>query len=125
MAENLAPLCALDEIPDPGSREFQWGKGEWPLEFFIVREGDRAYAYLNRCPHAGHELNWQPDRFLTSECDLILCQSHGARFTLAEGLCVLGPCPGASLTPIALVQRDGELLVSARELEALKAARGI
>ncbi len=114
-------ICALEDIPDPGSREFSWGEGGWPLELFVVRQGDRAFAYHNRCPHAGHELNWQPDRFLTSERDLILCQSHGARFTIAEGFCVLGPCPGASLRSIPLIFRDGDVLVGVHELEALMA----
>ena len=120
MAEDLIRLCSLDEIPDPGSREFSWGEGGWPLELFVVRQGDRAFAYLNRCPHAGHALNWQADRFLTAERDLILCQSHGARFTIAEGLCVLGPCPGASLKSISVFLRAGDVFVSGRELEALK-----
>ncbi len=78
MTGDLIRLCALDEIPDPGSRGFSWGEGDWPLQFFVVRQDGRVFAYPNRCPHAGHELHWQPDRFLTSEHDLILCQSHGA-----------------------------------------------
>ncbi len=125
MTDDFLRLCALDDIPDPGSREFDWGEGSWPLEFFVVRQGERAFAYLNRCPHAGHALNLQTDRFLTTERNLILCQSHGARFTIAEGLCVLGPCPGASLRPITLVLRDGDVLVSTRELGALKAAGAV
>ncbi len=122
MTDDFIRLCVLDDLPDPGSREFSWGEGGWPLELFVVRQGDRAFAYVNRCPHAGHALNLQPDRFLTTERDLILCQSHGARFTISEGLCVLGPCPGARLRSIALVLRDGDVLVSGRELEALSAA---
>ena len=122
MSEEVIRLCGLEEIPDPGSREFSWEEGGWPLELFVVRQGDRAFAYLNRCPHAGHALNWQADRFLTAERDLILCQSHGARFTIAEGLCVLGPCPGAALRSIAVVLRDGDIFVHISELEALKAA---
>jgi len=124
VSDELTSLCRLSEIPDPGARAFSWGDGAWPLEFFVVRHGDSAFAYVNRCPHAGHELNWQPDRFLTSEGDLILCQSHGARFTIADGLCVLGPCPGARLTRLALTENDGELFASAAELDSLLAARG-
>ena len=122
MTEEFTRLCGLDEISNPGSREFSWGEGGWPLELFVVRQGGQAFAYLNRCPHAGHALNWQSDRFLTAERDLILCQSHGARFTIAEGLCVLGPCPGASLKSIAVLLRDGDVFVSSRELAALKVA---
>ncbi len=114
-------ICALDELPDPGSLEFQWGEGDWPLEMFVIRQGNSAFGYLNRCPHAGHVLNWQSDRFLTNKRDLILCQFHGARFTIDEGRCVLGPCPGASLRPIKLLLRDGDVLVDVRDLERLKA----
>ena len=114
-------ICAIEDLTDPGSVEFDWGEGGWPLEIFVVRQGEAIYGYLNRCPHAGHALNWQPDRFLTNEGDLILCQSHGARFTIAEGLCVLGPCPGASLRSVELLCRDGDVLVSVSELERLKA----
>jgi len=120
MAESFVRLFALDEIKDPGSREFEWGEGGWPLEIFVVRKGEEVFGYLNRCPHAGHALNWQPDGFLTKERDLILCQSHGARFTIAEGLCVLGPCPGASLRPIELALREGDVFVRERLLEQLK-----
>jgi nitrite reductase/ring-hydroxylating ferredoxin subunit len=88
---------------------------------FVIRQGNSAFGYLNRCPHAGHALNWQSDRFLTNKRDLILCQSHGARFTIDEGLCVLGPCPGARLRPIKLLLRDGDVLVDVRDLERLKA----
>lgn len=123
LSDDLTRLCELSDISDPGGRAFSWGEGAWPLEFFVVRQGKNAYAYVNRCPHAGSELNWQSDRFLTAEGDLILCQSHGARFTLPDGLCVLGPCPGESLTPIALVRRDGELYASVMQLDALLAAQ--
>ena len=114
-------ICALDELSDPGSLEFQWGEGDWPLEMFDIRQGNSAFGYLNRCPHAGHALNWQSDRFLTNKRDLILCQSHGARFTIDEGLCVLGPCPGERLRPIKLLLHDGDVLVDVRDLERLKA----
>ena len=114
-------VCALDELPDPGSREFQWGEGDWPLEMFVVRQGNSAFGYLNRCPHAGHPLNWQTDHFLSKDNDLILCQSHGASFTISAGHCVLGPCPGASLRSIKMVIRNGDIVVAIDDLKALQA----
>ena len=55
----------LDELGDPGCREFQIGEGDWPLYGFVVRQGDSVYAYQNTCVHVGHPLNWMPDAFLT------------------------------------------------------------
>ena len=112
-------LCPLEEIDDPGSREFGWGDGPWPLEFFVVRKDAGVFGFVNRCPHAGHALNWQPNRFLTREQDLILCNSHGARFRIADGVCVSGPCPGASLEPIAVRIEDGQVVADKKELDSL------
>ena len=116
---GFVQLCSLAEIDDPGSREFSWGEGPWPLEFFVVRNDTDVFGFINRCPHAGHALNWRPNRFLTREQDLILCNSHGARFRIADGICVSGPCLGASLEPIALRVEDGQILADEEELDSL------
>ena len=57
----------VDELDDPGCREFQIGDGDWPFRGFVVRRGDDVYAYQNFCVHVGHPLNWSPDRFLTKD----------------------------------------------------------
>ncbi len=105
-------ICPLQELADPGSRAFTIGSGEWPLKGFVVRQGDRLYAYVNRCPHAGHPLNWRPDAFLAPGNKLLVCASHGALFDVANGNCVAGPCVGASLTPLALEVRDGYVMLA-------------
>lgn len=114
MAE--APLCRLEDIPDPGSRLFDFGEGGWPAEGFVVRRGNSVYAYVNVCPHAGHALNWRPDAFLTPDRSLILCSAHGALFDIETGMCVAGPCPGSSLRRLAVRVADGCVFVrSGRE----------
>jgi nitrite reductase/ring-hydroxylating ferredoxin subunit len=95
-------LCSLAELEATGSKGFTIGEGDWPLRGFIVKGTRGVAAYINTCPHAGHPLNFRPDRFLTSDRSLILCASHGAVFTRDEGLCIAGPCPGQSLTPVPL-----------------------
>ena len=95
-------LCSLPELEITGSKGFTIGEGDWPLRGFIVKCSKGVAAYINTCPHAGHPLNFRPDRFLTPDRSLILCASHGAVFTRDEGLCVAGPCPGRSLTPVPL-----------------------
>lgn len=117
-------LCALEDIADPGAVELEWGGGPWPLSLFVVRRGDEIRGYLNRCPHAGHELNLRPDEFLTSDGALILCRSHGARFRIDDGVCVLGPCPGAALRAFGVAVVDGAVTASRDELEALRREAG-
>jgi nitrite reductase/ring-hydroxylating ferredoxin subunit len=101
----------LDEIGDPASRAFTAGSGDWPLRGFVVKRAGQVYAYVNRCPHAGHPLNWQPDQFLSSTKTLILCCSHGAQFMIDSGRCVVGPCIGQELTRIAVHVEDGSVIL--------------
>lgn len=123
MTDGFIRLCGLDELADPGSREFSFGTGDWPLEFFVVRSAGDVFGFVNRCPHAGHALNWQRDRFLTREQDLILCNSHGARFRITDGACVSGPCPGASLESITVRVVEGQIVADANELSTLTQRR--
>ena len=93
-------LCRLDEIPDPGSRGFDFREGDALHSVFVVRTGDTVRAYENACPHTGGPLDWVPDQFLTREKDMILCATHGALFRIEDGHCLSGPCVGEDLTPL-------------------------
>jgi nitrite reductase/ring-hydroxylating ferredoxin subunit len=104
-------VCALDELDDPGTRAFTMGGGDWPLKGFLVRKGSEVFAYVNRCPHAGHPLNWQPHQFLTQDKTQLLCTSHGARFELDTGRCVAGPCAGRELQMLRVQIVNGNVLL--------------
>ena len=104
----------LDELSDPGCREFQIGEGDWPLYGFVVRQGDDVFAYENYCVHVGHPLNWAPDAFLTKDRSSIICASHGALYEIDTGLCFAGPCIGKSLRAIDAAVRDGMVYVSGK-----------
>ena len=97
----------LDELDDPGCREFSIGEGDWPFKGFVVRQGDAVYAYQNFCRHVGHPLNWKPNDFLTKDRDAIICASHGAVYDIASGLCFGGPCKGKALHRADVEVRDG------------------
>ncbi|WP_339844384.1 Rieske 2Fe-2S domain-containing protein [uncultured Halopseudomonas sp.] len=89
------PLCRLDQLADPGSLGVEHN-GEMLM---VIRQGDRAFVYLNRCPHRAIPLEWVPNQFLDSSGRLIQCASHGALFLPESGECVAGPCTGAYLQP--------------------------
>ena len=101
----------LDELDDPGCREFRIGDGDWPFKGFIVRRGSEVFAYQNYCMHVGHPLNWQPDRFLNENGNLIVCASHGALYEIDSGICVSGPCPGKVLRAVEVEVRNGSVVV--------------
>lgn len=106
-------ICALADIPDPGTHEFSIGEGEWPLRGFVVHHHGRVRAYVNRCPHAGYMLNWGSNNFFAPEtnCSLLICTAHGALFMPDSGQCVAGPCTGKSLRSIEIEIVDGQIYV--------------
>lgn len=101
------PLCAVADIPDPGARALVLQIGEAFFHGFVVHKDGEVAGYVDRCPHAGHPLAVELDRYLTPDGELILCSWHGAIFEPLTGLCVGGPCAGARLTPWPVQVEDG------------------
>jgi nitrite reductase/ring-hydroxylating ferredoxin subunit len=104
-------ICRIEDILNPGSRAFSIGEGAWPLRGFVVRQGHEVFAYVNRCPHAGHPLNMRPNEFLSADRGTILCNSHGAVFDISNGACLAGPCVGQALQSLPVHIADGLVLI--------------
>lgn len=104
-------ICPLVELGDPGARGFTRGPGDWPLRGFIVRRGEVVRAYVNHCPHAGFQLNWQPDGFLAPLAPFIRCAMHGALFDIETGTCVSGPCSGERLRALSVRVEHGYVVL--------------
>ena len=102
----------LDELEDPGCREFSIGDGDWPFRGFVVRQGEDVFAYQNFCVHVGHPLNWSPNNFLTKDKSAIICASHGATYRIETGDCFAGPGSGKTLRKVDVIVRQGEIYVS-------------
>ena len=103
----MRQLCTLDDITDQHSKGFEIDG----VKLFAIRQGDLVHVYHNHCPHLGIALEWLPDKFLDMDGDLIQCSTHGALFTIEEGLCVSGPCSGQSLKLVACELRDQQVWV--------------
>ncbi|NZA27586.1 Rieske (2Fe-2S) protein [Luteimonas sp. SJ-92] len=107
------PLVALAQIEDGALVEVETVVAGAPESVLVHRDGGAARAWLNVCPHAGRRLDWAPGRFLRSREGLLVCAAHGASFELAGGECVAGPCRGEALRAVAVVVRDGQVLLCA------------
>ena len=79
-------FCELAALSDPGSKGGTLQQEGGELEVLLVRRGDEVFAYQNRCPHTGVNLEWQPDRFLDLTNRYIQCATHGALFRLTDGV---------------------------------------
>jgi nitrite reductase/ring-hydroxylating ferredoxin subunit len=80
---------------------------------FLVRKGNRIFAYSNACPHVENApLPWRKDEYLNKEKTHIVCSGHGAEFEIENGLCVLGPCIGKKLKTIKVdIAEDGKIFL--------------
>ena len=102
-------LCDLQALREGESLGFAVDSSDGAADVFLVRQGAQVFGYRNRCPHTGVALEWMPDRFLDIEGALIVCGTHGARFRIADGYCIYGPCRGQVLTAVALSIREGAI----------------
>jgi nitrite reductase/ring-hydroxylating ferredoxin subunit len=110
-------ICAETDIPNKRGRAFSLLRAaadgsEKPWHIFIVRWGKQAFAYENRCPHDGVNLDWETNQFLDESGRLIVCGKHGSKFDLATGKCVEGPCLGKGLAPVRVALIDGDICVT-------------
>ena len=101
-------LCPSDSLAANSSLGFEIDG----CKLLAVRRDGVAYFYVNRCPHRGIPLEWQPDHFLDASASLIQCATHGALFLIESGECVTGPCAGESLAALACREQDGGIWVT-------------
>jgi phosphoglycolate phosphatase len=80
---------------------------------FVVRHAGQAHAYLNRCAHRLVELDWEEGQFFDYEKQHLVCATHGALYDPATGLCIAGPCRGASLVALAVRETEGGVWLAA------------
>jgi len=81
-----------------------------PREALLLRdESGTPRAYLNRCRHLPTTLDAGGRQFFSKDRVHLQCQTHGARYQLADGHCVEGPCDGHALFALTL-ELEGDAL---------------
>lgn len=109
-------LCKVDDLAELSTKQFEYNRLDERHHGFIVKWRGQLFAYENRCPHIGVELNWQENVFLNFDKTTIQCATHGAQFLFTDGLCVWGPCRGQSLTKLPLEIRSNQVYLVLSEL---------
>ena len=110
---ELALICPLERLSDPGSFGFTVEIGNQRIDGFVVLRDGECFAYRNSCPHTGAPLDWVEHQFLDLDGALIQCSTHDARFLIDTGECVFGPCPGDSLDALQIVVQDENIYLVA------------
>jgi nitrite reductase/ring-hydroxylating ferredoxin subunit len=100
-------LGPLNDIADPGAKEYRFGRGKGAFSMFVVRRGRQVWGYLNICPHFSLPLNQRAERFLNEDKTLIRCTMHFAEFRFEDGFGVAGAAENCFLDPVP-VELAGE-----------------
>lgn len=104
-------LCAVADIGDQSSEEFDIELGGVRRYVIAVREGDQVFVYLDYCPHMGYPEKFVDMRFMCTHSKKFYCAVHGARFNLDDGACTSGPPSGDFLGRFETEVIDGEVYV--------------
>ena len=99
---SVSLSAELAQLPEGAASEAVLAIDGEHASLILTRVAGCVQAFRNVCPHAGRRLDWAPGAFLIDRGRLV-CAAHGASFDMASGLCVAGPCKGASLTRVAVL----------------------
>ncbi len=113
MADDARVICDSADLENGAAGVrfmLQSPQGEAPA--FVVRFDGRIYAYVNRCAHVPVEMDWTDGAFFDYSKLYLICSTHGALYLPHTGVCVMGPCAGKRLTPVAVEEYDGQVLLT-------------
>ena len=108
-------ICALDDIPDGGAREWTRGEGPDAYRLLLLRLDDEVFAYLNCCPHFSLPLNYEPQVFHVFDREYLMCAHHTALFHIRNGVCFDGPCAGARLRSVPVAVADRQVRIASAQ----------
>lgn len=78
---------------------------------FVVRKGNKFFAYQNLCQHLPITLDLNDDDFFTYDRLFLQCHMHGAMYDIETGQCVAGPCQGSQLTALEIEEEENRLVI--------------
>ncbi len=111
-------ICNSDDLKSGGTGvKFNLTVGSQPTPAFVVRFEDSIYAYLNRCAHMMLELDWDDAEYFDTSGEYLICSNHGALYEPKTGVCVNGPCYGASLIAISVKEVDSKVVLDDERFE--------
>ena len=118
MAGTERLICGSASLEEGGAGvRFEVQRHGEPASAFAVRYDGTVHGYLNRCAHVPIELDWQEGAFFDITGLYLICATHGATYLPDTGRCVRGPCKGAALVKLPILERDGAIYLLEDEFD--------
>lgn len=110
MVDETNVICASGDLVEGGKGvRFETVVEGETVPAFVVRFNGRACAYINRCAHVPIEMDWMEGEFFDDAGAYLICSTHGAVYAPDSGHCLGGPCVGKHLTPLPVLEKDGQV----------------
>ncbi|MED5277635.1 MAG: Rieske 2Fe-2S domain-containing protein [Verrucomicrobiota bacterium] len=104
-------IVRLEDLPEGTTKRFSFQRDGMRVDAFVANFKGDIVAYENLCRHLPITLDYGDGEFFSSDGSLFVCQTHGAFYEPKTGLCIDGPCTGASLIPLETEQSDGNIFL--------------
>jgi len=95
-------VAFVGELKPGSSKKFIFRCAGREVEGLVINYDGHLCAYVNRCRHVALSLDWVENQFFTADGRFLLCANHGALYEPRSGVCIWGPCVGASLQRVEL-----------------------
>ncbi len=105
-------LARLEDLKRRGTIKFTFREDGIQRQGFLVYYQGEVVGYENVCRHIAITLDYGDGEFFDGEGTHLVCQTHGATYEPLSGLCIAGPCVGASLRKLELVLADGVVVLA-------------
>ncbi len=106
---KLLKVAELGELKNGQSKKFNLKRPDRETEAFLIKKDGKFYAYLNLCRHWTVGLDFDDNEFFSEDGEWLVCKNHGAIYNPVSGECASGPCGGAALYPVPLVEKAGAI----------------
>jgi nitrite reductase/ring-hydroxylating ferredoxin subunit len=102
-------LASIEELQRKQTLKFTYREEGISREGFLAWTQGKVVAYENVCRHIPITLDYGDARFFNPDRTHFVCQTHGATYEPLTGLCIAGPCVGASLKPVKVELISNEI----------------
>lgn len=110
-------IARSNELKDGESKKFVIARKDRETEAFLIQKGGKHFAYLNLCRHWTVGLDFDDGEFFSEDGEWLVCKNHGAIYDPVTGSCQSGPCGGASLYRVPLLEKDGSIFAVLEEID--------
>jgi nitrite reductase/ring-hydroxylating ferredoxin subunit len=114
---KLMKVASLGELKEGESKKFSIKRPDRVTEAFLIRKNGKNFAYLNLCRHWTVGLDFEDNDFFSEDKEWLVCKNHGAVYDPLTGECQGGPCGGASLYRVPLVEEGSVIYADLEKID--------